>query len=303
MRILRIVVSIILVSQVCFGFEVKVIQKQNLTYRSVNLGSSLRGHESYTEKAAPPKLNQLIVSVVKITARLLPSKFLPKTLIINIEEEALFSKNGSVFERIPLSLIFTAQVPLKNQIRFSNYEIKNCAQCIRTILAHETGHLLMEWVGRGSGVLKLDQTMHTIWSGSIYEGVADYISAIVNQTTDIGARGAWFGRNILQYKTLEEAQAQSTNTLQVVEAAFKMSGLIPRYRSYSDMISEMKSEWPAAGYRDPYIEGSWLAGELWRLSQVKGSRAVFGSIVHIASKGQRFSDPREFLKAVVKLSL
>lgn len=293
-------ISLVFSADIASAFDVKVVFKNNLSFTADSLESMNRQNETFSTENTDPQLESLILSTVEKTVQLLPTRYLPPSLTINVERNALFTKPGKVAEQIPLSMVFTVQIPTKNEVKYSDFEMQNHPEATRTIIAHETGHMLIEWACRSAGVTKpTDRTVQSShWVGSIYEGVADYISATVNNTTVIGTPGAWYSRDILKFDNLEEAHKGSASTIKLVEQGWIQAGLIPRYQTYVDTIAEFKNEAPDDTVGDSYVEAPWLAGQLWKLNKIYGSKLVFDSILTIAVSGKKFANPELFLHDV-----
>lgn len=282
------------------AFEARVVFKNNLAFTAPSVASLDRRDETYSTENTDPELESLILSTVQKTATLLPARYLPPRLTIHIERDALYTKPDHAAEQIPLSMVFTTQVPTRNEIRYSDFEMRDRPEATRTIVAHEVGHMLIEWACRAVGVTKpTDATVQSShWVGSVYEGVADYIGAVVSGTTIIGSPGAWYSRDILQFDTLAEARQGRVPTLRLVEEGWTQAGLIPRYSTYVDLIAEFKKEASDDTVGDAYVEGPWLAGQLWRLGEAEGFKKVFDVILEIAVSGRQYTDPEVFLADV-----
>jgi hypothetical protein len=285
------------------AFETQVVFKNHLSFTANSLESIDRQNEKFSAEVTDSQLQSLIISTVQKTIQLLPARYLPPRLTVSVERDALFTKTGKNAEKIPLSMVLTFQIPTKNEIRYSDFELQGHPEAARTIIAHETGHMLIEWACRSVGVTKpTDSSVQSShWVGSIYEGVADYISATVNNTTVIGAPGAWYARDILKFKTLDEAHRGSVSTLKLVEQGFASEGLIPRYQTYVDLLAEFKKEASDSTVGDSYVEAPWLAGQLWELNRIYGSIRVFGAVLEIAVSGEKFTDPEIFLGDVKQI--
>lgn len=156
----------------------------------------------------------------------------------------------------------------------------------------------MEWACRATGITQPNETM-SHWSGAIYEGVADYIAATVNDTNLIGGKDQWFTRDILQFQTLDEAMHSQITSIDIVENGLTAAGFIPQYRTYTEMIAEFKNEIiKIPDYQDSYVIGSWLAGQLWQLDKATSQAEVFEAILAVAITGKKIDNPQVFLKMV-----
>lgn len=300
-----LVISIVILAACpAFAFTIKVIFRHELSFTAESLEARTRQNESFDEQNTDPQLESLILATVSQTVKLLPPRYLPPLLTFNVERSALFTKTRKAPELIPLSMVLTSQIPTKNEIRYSDYEMRTHPEAARTIIAHETGHMLIEWACRAEGVTKpTDSTVQSShWAGSIYEGVADYISATVNNTTIIGTPGAWYARDILKFDTLDAAHKGSISTVTLVEQGWTESGLIPRYQTYVDLVRDFKKQASEDTVGDSYVEAPWLAGQFWKLNAVYGSESVFASILKLAVSGKKFISPEPFLNDV-KLAL
>lgn len=282
-----------------FPFEINVVEHKKLELSAKDLLQLNRAGTQFTSVPVEAKLKNKIISVIKNTVQLLPPRYLPHDLEIALERTAVVTSPDEFNEEIPLSLFLTTQVPLKNQIRFSDYEIQNDDEAIRTILSHETGHMLIEWALHAEKILRTDQTAHVIWSGAIYEGVADYVSATVNNSSHIMGTSKWYSRDISRFKTITEAKNFNENSLQIVEDGLKSENFIPRYKTYTKMIAALKIDLEGvANFSDPYIVGTWLAGQLWNLNKTYGSKKVFATVLAVTISGKKFKDADIFFSEI-----
>ena len=287
------------ISSWSLAFQVKIVTKQNLSFTAESADSIERTDEKFQVIANDPQIEKLIRLAVQDTVKLLPSQYLPPQLTVNIEDSATFTDLKGNSEKIPLSLIFSIQIPARIEIQFTEFEIKGNTRAIATIVSHETGHMLIEWACRSKGITKADQPFLSHLGGSIYEGIADYVSATVNHTSMIGGAPSWFSRDILRFKTVDEARAYKENSVETVEQGLMAEGLIPQYHTYTNMIESLKAELAEdPTYKDPYLEGTWLAGQLWLLNQTQGVQKVFDAVLVVASSGEKIGDPQIFLSEV-----
>ena len=296
--LIALALSITVVPTSVLAMEITVVKRTNFTFQADSIGAIDRTKESYSSSPVDPHLENLIKTTIRNTVKLLPTKYLPKRLTVNVESRGVFTAPGKRGEALPLSLVLTTQLPAKDQIRFSNYEIKNDSYSVQTVLAHETGHMLIEWACRKEGVTPPNQTFLSHWSKPIYEGVADYISATVNNTTIIGSSTAWFHRDILQYNSLAAAKNPALSIADVAEQGLTSVGLIPRFGSYRDWIDGVRKILTQLDMKDPYAEGTWLAGQLWKLNDTYGAQTVFNAVLAIAITGEKFDDEQIFLDMV-----
>jgi hypothetical protein len=299
MRIALTMLLFLLCSSV-FAFQVNITTRNNLKFQASSLEASQRTQEVFDIGQTDPNYKMLIKKSIESVVSLFPSQYLPPSITVNIESQAVYINSKGMNDMIPMSVFLSTQISGKNQIRLCDYEIKNNPEAIRTLLAHETGHIIIEWAWRFSGTFSSGQMSNWIWTKSIFEGVADYLSATVNNTTLIGGGNKfWYGRNILMFATYEDAKKRSLiNTIQDVKFGLYNEGLL-KYKTYRSLIQEFEIELHDTPFiPDPNAEGSWLAGQLWMLNIKYGKRRVIDAILKIAFTGIKKSDVEEFFKEV-----
>ena len=244
--------------------KVNIIQKENLSY-STSETSMERINEVYNIGAPSSQISNLVNEIVCKTSSLVDHKYLPKEINIQIENEALV-KGPNYEEMIPSSLILSLQVPQKNTIVLGMLEMNGDSKALESVLAHEVGHMLVEWIARDTGHTSKEESALQFWSKPIYEGVADFAAACITNSTVIGSHGIWFNRNILEYDTLNDSQNPSLSMDKMIENSFIELDLIPRYKFYANWLRTIKMYLTDAGIKDPYSEGTWVAGSLWKMS-------------------------------------
>ncbi len=278
--------------------EIRIVQHDSLRFRYEDNITNRRSSSSIARVHDHPE----VVSVVAETACLVDKKYHPILLTIHLEFEAE-AETSELRETIPLSLVFSQQIPPENSIRLGMLEMKDDPIALRSILAHEMGHLIVEWVARTHGVAKASDYVIPFWSKPIYEGVADFAAACVTRSTLIGSEKCWFHRDILTYTTLEDARDPSLDMGEQLERGFRTLGLIPKYDSYARWVDFIRSSFKRQGIRDPYSEGTWLAGQLWELSKngLAGPK-VWDAITRLTASGEAFHEPNFFLSRIAQLT-
>jgi hypothetical protein len=160
------------------------------------------------------------------------------------------------------------------------------------------GHMLVEWVGRKSGVVDAAKPFMDLWSKPIYEGVADWVAAVTTNSTVIGSNAIWFKRSILAFDSLEDAREKSVGAMPaLLERGLNEMQLIEKYRAYREWLELVKKY--LSDKPDPYAEGQWIAGELWKISdEGKRSKEVFGSAINLLLSGRPLIDPKDFVSLI-----
>jgi hypothetical protein len=253
-----------------------------------------RGKEGFEFTTTPPWLQDLIQGTVEKTASLIDPLFFPEEVRIILEREVLVH-HKDFSEQVPASLVLSGQIPPQNAIRLGLFEIGDDIAAIRSILAHEMGHMIMEWVARKSGKASESDFVLPFWSKAIYEGVADFAAVCVTGDTLVGSRNGWFQRDILQFSELSEVPPPS---VQKIREGFVAHSLIPQFRTYVNWLAAIEDYFQGSGSREPYAEGTWIAGQLWRMSSSCNDRIIWQTITSIAAEGKDLRDSKEFLRLV-----
>ena len=268
---------------------------QYLSFHAANLVSE-RTSESFSKQEVDRETRRLLAETAKTALSLLDDQFHPEALEVVLEENAEIHFPDGVVERIPVSVVVSQQRPAASQIRLGMFEMKDDPRALRSIFAHELGHMLFEWACRRAGVTKPEDFVLAHWSKPIYEGVADWVAAVTTGSTTIGSHHGWFRRGLLDYGSLEAAKATVGLPAYLVDGLKKV-GLVPKYRAYSDfmaIIGEYLKDLP-----DPYAEGSWIAGRLFSAANGQAeAKHLCMRIIAVAITGDQFNDAKVFLKAV-----
>lgn len=295
-----ILTMLCLIGHQSFALHVDVVTRDHLKFQASSIEASSRFKESFDVGQTDPEYQKLIVKSVQDVAAFLPSKYQQAAITINLESNAEFTDSKSTTEQIPMSVLLSTQLFGKNQIRICDHEIRNNPDAVKTLISHEMGHIIIEWAWRASGVVPADKLSNWLWTKSIYEGVADYLSATANDTTKIGGGSKnWYGRDILKYPTRDEAQRQTLlSTAAQIKFGLKIEGLL-KYKTYSSLINDIETELKEKPLMpDSNAEGSWLAGRLWLLNSKYGKQRVIDAVLKIALEGQKHEDIQVFLKEV-----
>jgi hypothetical protein len=224
----------------------------------------------------------------------LPDDIHAEAIAVYLESSANIAYPDGTLENTPLSIITSLQDPPKNVIRLGISEIQDDVQAVRSILAHEMGHMLVEWASRQAGTTPKDQKFFSHWNKGVFEGVADFISAATTGSTIIGSRNCWFNRDILKYKSVEEAQ-QDRQTLRMFTAHMNSSGWATQYRVYASFLNTLEKLFQDPEVIDPYAAGDWLAMKLWQASDDgKNSKEMILRILAIAQAGTKIESVEDF---------
>ena len=247
-------------------------------------GSSMdRISESYSVVEPENKAAKVIKEAVLAAAKLIDTSFWPDEFTIHLEKKATI-KGPAYIETVPTSLVLSRQIPQENAIRLGIYELENNEKAFASILSHEVGHMIMEWVSRKSGSTSPDDEVIPFWSKPIYEGIADFATACVTGSTLVGSNRIWFNRDILKYSSLEQSRNPEEKMSTSIEEAFFSLNLIPHFKFYTSWLNTIEKFLEKTGTKDPYSEGTWVAGELWRVSHECKNRRIWANPIRILLK-------------------
>lgn len=264
---------------------------------------SSRKNESFVKVPVSREQEDIIRKTVSDAMAFLPAKYWPSKLTISLENKAIVSWSDGLVELLPMSLATSEQNPPRSAIRFGTFELNGNLAALQSIIAHEVGHSMIEWACRQAGVTAPNQFTISHWSKPIYEGVADFIAASVTHSTLI-APGTWVERDILEYPTLIESKNPKRSTSEILALAYGKLGLVPQYRSYNRFLDFVNQFTAKTGIKDPYSEGTWVAGSLWKLSNSgQNSRGIFRIILQLAVSGKEFQNSEDFVHAVTEIFL
>jgi hypothetical protein len=286
-------------SEIKFTPSIPLVFRENLSFHAEDLGSE-RTKESFDSGVETAEVADLTKGIVLQSLDLLDKKYWPKEIGIDFETWGrMYWPDGSM-EELPISLIVSQQRPKDSRIRLGMHEILKDRDAQSSIIAHEMGHMLVEWAGRKAGVVDPTKSFMDLWSKPIYEGVADWVAAVVTGSTIIGSNATWFSRNILAYDSLKDAREKSFGAMPVLlERGLNEMQLPQKYRAYREWLELVKKY--LGDKPDPYAEGQWIAGELWKISdkQNQGKR-VFGTVIDLLVSGKKMDNPEEFILLVSK---
>jgi len=273
---------------------IEVIERTNLKFSAPNLGDA-RTLETFDIAQPNPKILSSAHKIARQALEFLDPKFHPSSLRIVLENWGEMTFEDGSTESIPLSLITSQQQPARSEIRMGMFEIGEDFRAFETILAHELGHMLVEWPCRQLGVTKADDFVLAHWEKPIYEGVADWFAAVLTRQTTIGSSEIWFSRDILRFQSLDEARKAPKMLLVDLEGGLNSLNLIEKFRAYSEWMNLVRKY--IADIHDPYAEGTWIAGQLWEMSRGHDdAHRLANRIVNLAISGVRMPDPVEFLR-------
>ena len=255
--------------------------------------------ETFRSLPAPADIANAIEQTVHRVEALLPAFVHAEAMTIYLESSGSVVYPDGTIEMTPLSIITGMQSPKNNVIRLGIWEIQNDELALRSILAHEMGHMLVEWASRQAGTIPADQDLFRNWDASIYEGVAEFISAVTTGSTIIGCDTCWFHRDIFKYQTIDEAR-QDHLTLEMLEAQMNSNGWAARYPVYGDFLKFLKDWFQDPTHVDQYAAGDWLAMKLWQASDSgKTPKDIIRRILEVAQTRVHIDSPEDFLATVL----
>ncbi len=100
----------------------------------------------------------------------------------------------------------------------------------------------------------------------------------------------------MRFSSLEEALHAKENTATVAERGFRESGLFG-HPLYLDWLEKVKTYIDSLS-GDPYMAGSWLAGQLFKLGEKTSHNQVADRIIQMAVEGRQFTNVKHFLNEV-----
>ncbi len=269
--------------------------RRDLTFEAPDLGG-MRTGETFRQERLSLANSLALDATITDCLQLLDAKYWPAQVKIELETEAQMTFPDGFKETIPVSLIVSQQQPSISSIRMGMFEINDDAKAFKSILAHEMGHMLPEWACRKTGVTGADEPFLTHWSKPVYEGVADWIAAVISGTTLIGSHNIWFQRDILAWESLAESKGTVGALARFMKESLQRTGLTKyrAYREWIDIVNRYMGDKP-----DPYAEGQWIAKQLWTLSTGRrNAKWICDAIIHVAASGQSFDDSEIFLAEV-----
>jgi hypothetical protein len=274
----------------------QIYEKSSLYFEADSL-TDHRKSETFEKKGCSEELRSVAMNLYERTRDILPERLRPKGITIHLEYDARVQlDSGKIKEEIPLSLITSMQVPSKSEIRMGMLELTNDVAAFKSILAHELGHMIIEWPARINGLANDRDAVIPFWTKSIYEGVADFYSVFITGSRIIGSRDLWFKRSIDDYRNFEHALESGSGTFDTVIKELSAMGLL-KHESYKHWTNLVKGFVKNMG-EDPYNAGTVLARQLIDLSDEIGGEAVVDRIVELALTGKEFQDPKKFLKEI-----
>ena len=116
-------------------------------------------------------------------------------------------------------------------------EIEKNTVAYESILAHELGHMIVEWPTRIKGLVKDSDLVIPYWSKSIYEGVADFFAVSLTGRRIIGSSDIWFNRAIDDYEDYDSAKNPDGGTLALAIKGLESMDLQERFLAYNQWIS------------------------------------------------------------------
>lgn len=274
---------------------ISACNRKNLIFKAENLGD-VRTDEIFQQEALSAEKNLDIRNTVDLCMQLLDEKYWPSQLHIDLETEAQMIFPDGFKENIPVSLITSQQQPSKSRIRMGMFELNGDAEAFKSILAHEMGHMLPEWACRKVGVTQSNDQFINHWSKPIYEGVADWVGAVISNSTIIGSKKIWFHRDILAWNSLSDAQNTVGAMAKLVNESLNASELTKyrAYREWVELVDKYLGDQP-----DPYAEGQWIAKQLWELSDKQNnSKKIFNAIIEVAISGKKINKADSFLSDI-----
>ncbi len=172
-------------------------------------------------------------------------------------------------------------------IQIGLMEIENDELAFKSVLAHEMGHMLIEWPSRKMGFTAEQDALVTHWCKSIYEGIADWIGYNITASNYIGSPNIWFKRKLGEFQDLESVQNNIGNIVEEIFTGLTSAELIPKYAAYQEWADLIKLQY--TDKIDPYAEGSYLAWKLQLKSQTIGFSNLFKNIIHelLSSRGHQ----------------
>ena len=274
--------------------EIIINRRENLCFIATDICGP-RTFESFDLLPISKTLEESALKVVERCLFFLPLEFHPEQLWIDLEYSGKIIFQGSErFELIPISLVMSQQQPASSRIRMGMHEIGNDIKAFESILAHEMGHMLPEWALRKSNLVSEQDSVIPFWSKPIYEGIADWLAAVITEQTVIGSDKIWFSRNINEFKSISEARDTIGGMSKILEEGFKSEQLAPKFIAYQEWLNLVFHYF--GDKVNPYAEGQWIASQLWEISnEIQGAKKLFKKILEIGLTGKELQDSESFV--------
>jgi hypothetical protein len=125
--------------------SIPLVFRENLSFHAEDLGSE-RTKEDFSSGVETAEVAKLTKNIVLQSLDLLDKQYWPKEIGIDFETWGrMYWPDGSM-EELPISLIVSQQRPKDSRIRLGMHEILKDRDAQSSIVAHEMGHMLVEWI-------------------------------------------------------------------------------------------------------------------------------------------------------------
>lgn len=225
-----------------------------------------RKNLAFKEKPAKVKFQRWASEAIDKVNYLIPNQDRLDKVKLNLIFQADIQTFSGLIAAVPISIIDSYQEPKTLSIRLGMLELKNDETSFKITVAHEYSHLIFENASRKAGTTPAVAEAIQFWSKSIYEGAADVMASMALNTHYTGSLQNWGTRDLFEYRTLEDVQKANDTTVVRARAAFQKMNLIPKFQIYENWLETIEKFIQSSGGNDPYAEGSWFAGSLFKIT-------------------------------------
>lgn len=266
--------------------QVQVVELSNYSFAADSFFQE-RKNLAFIEVPADTKFSTWALDAIERVNLLIPNQDRLDNVKIKLIFEADIQTSSGLIVAVPMSMIDSYQEPKTLSIRLGMLELKNDEISFKMTVAHEYSHLIFENASRSAGTTLPTAEAIEFWAKPIYEGTADVMAAMALNTHYTGSILSWGTRDLLEFKTLEDAQKAKDTTVVKARDAFQKMSLIPQFQIYVNWLEVIEKFIQSAGGKDPYAEGSWFAGSLFKVADSHEKKLKLASeLLSQAKSGQ-----------------
>ena len=274
--------------------QVQVVELSNYSFNADNFFEE-RKNLTFRETTAEVKFQRWGLEAIDRVNDLIPSQDRLDKIKLKLIFQADIQTSSALIAAVPVSIIDSYQEPKTLSIRLGMLELKDDETSFKITVAHEYSHLILENASRMAGTTPATAETIQFWSKPIYEGAADLMASMAFETHYTGSLQSWGTRDLFEYVSLDDAQNAKDSTVVSARAAFQKMNLIPKFQIYENWLETIEKFIQSSGGKDPYAEGSWFAGSLYKIADNHQWRAKLAKeLVSRAKSGEIESDTLHF---------